>query len=57
MGGSQKGYVTTEDFYRVFDRTMPKGFDRDIALEAFRELDSDKDGKMSFKDFSDCLRF
>lgn len=36
---------------------MPNSFDRDIALEMFRELDSDKDGRMTYKDFNDCIKF
>ena len=31
--------------------------DRHIALEMFRELDADKDGKISYKEFMDCMRF
>jgi Ca2+-binding EF-hand superfamily protein len=36
---------------------MPRVFDRDLALELFSELDSDKDGKLSYKDFHDTLLF
>ena len=57
MGGQPKGYITMQDFHDVFDSAMPKCFDRDLALELFRELDSDRDGKMSYKDFNDSLKF
>lgn len=57
VGGNSKGYLTIEDFHRLFDQSMPKQFDRDIAMEMFRELDSDKDGRMSYKDFNDCVKF
>ena len=36
---------------------MPSCFDADLALEMFREVDADKDGKLSYKDFNDCMRF
>ena len=57
MGGAQKGYINMQEFYENFDRAMPRCFDRDLALELFRELDSDRDGKLSYKDFNDCLKF
>ena len=57
LGGAAKGFVSESDFLVAFDESMPGCFDRDIALELFRELDSDKDGKMSFKDFNDSLKF
>ena len=57
MGGAQKGYITMQDFYENFDRSMPKCFDRDLALELFRELDGDNDGNLSYKDFYDSLKF
>lgn len=31
--------------------------DRDIALELFQEIDSDKDGKINYKDFYDTMLF
>jgi hypothetical protein len=36
---------------------MPKVCDRDVALEVFQELDADKDGKLTYKDFHDALLF
>lgn len=57
LGGPSKGYISELDFLSVFDDSMPGCFNRDIALELFRELDSDKDGKMSFKDFNDSIKF
>lgn len=57
LDGPTKGYISEADFFKVFDGAMPRCFDRDIALELFRELDSDKDGRMSFKDFNDSLKF
>ena len=41
----------------AYNSSMPACFDRDIALELFRELDGDKDGRLSFKDFNDSLKF
>ena len=57
MGGQPKGYITMQDFFDNFDKAMPKCFDRDLALELFRELDSDRDGKLTYKDFNDSLKF
>ena len=57
MNGASKGYIGEDDFLGAFDKAMPACFDRDIALELFRELDGDRDGKMSFKDFNDSLKF
>jgi Ca2+-binding EF-hand superfamily protein len=36
---------------------MPKCFDVHLALEMFREIDTDKDAKITYKEFSDCMRF
>ncbi len=36
---------------------MPKCFNRDLALEMFKEVDADKDGKLTYKDFNDSMRF
>lgn len=57
LGGPSKGYISEVDFMQTYDSAMPKCFDRDIALELFRELDGDKDGRLSFKDFNDSLKF
>jgi hypothetical protein len=42
MGGEEKGFITLEDYYKVFDESMPRCFDRHIALELFKELSADK---------------
>ena len=57
LGGKEKGFVSFEDFHGLFDENMPKCFDRDLAMELFRELDADKDLKLTYKDFSDCMKF
>lgn len=57
LGGHEKGFISLSDFNEAFGQTMPKCFDRDLALELFRELDSDRDGKITFKDFNDCMKF
>ena len=58
MGGADKGFITIMDFFKIFDETMPKMFDRSIALELFKELNSDKgQGRMCFKDFNDAIKF
>ena len=57
LGGNEKGYISFENFHSLFDENMPKMFDRDLAMELFRELDSDKDMKLTYKDFSDSMKF
>jgi hypothetical protein len=58
MGGVDKGYITQEDFFRIFDQAMPRCFDRDVALELFKELNADKQhNRMTFKDFNDAIKF
>ena len=57
IGGKDKGFLTLKDYYDVFVQVMPKGFSRDLALELFGELDSDKDGKLTYKDFHDSILF
>jgi len=57
LGGKDRGFVTIRDFHAAFDRVMPRLVDRNVALEAFQELDADKDGKMTLKDFKDALLF
>lgn len=36
---------------------MPRLCDREVALEMFQELDADKDGRLTLKDFKDALLF
>ena len=57
MLGGEKGFITIVDFHQQFQECMPKMFDVDLALELFREVDGDKDGKLSYKDFNDCIKF
>jgi Ca2+-binding EF-hand superfamily protein len=57
LGGDKKGFLTLQELHSVFDAQMPKCFDRDIAFELFRELDSDRDGRLSYKDFYECVKF
>ena len=57
MGGKQKGYITLKDYHEQFDKVMPKVMDRNVALELFPELDADKDGKLTYKDFHEAMLF
>ncbi|XP_018583307.1 EF-hand calcium-binding domain-containing protein 11 [Scleropages formosus] len=45
-----RGFLTLEDFRRAFSRVAPRLPDRTIQ-EAFREVDRDSDGHISFRDF------
>ena len=54
MLGGDKGFISIVDFHQQFQQCMPKMFDAHLALELFREVDADKDGKLSYKDFNDC---
>ena len=58
MGAAEKGFISLSDFHALYDQNMPKCFDRDMALELYKELTSDKQQhRMSFKDFSDSIKF
>ena len=57
LGGSESGFISVKDFHEAFDRVMPRLVDRSVALEAFHELDADKDGKLTLKDFKDAMLF
>ena len=57
MGGKEKGYISITEFYNLTGECLPKCFDRALLLEMFREVDSDKDGKLTYKDFNDCMKF
>ena len=57
MGGKEKGYITVSEYYQLVKECMPSCFSAELAVELFREVDSDKDGKMSYKDFNDCIKF
>ena len=57
LGGKEKGFISIADFDEKFKASMPRLFSSDLAIEMFREVDSDKDGKLSYKDFNDCMRF
>lgn len=57
IGGDKKGFITIQELHSAFDSQMPKCFDRDVAFELFRELDSDRDGRLSYKDFYECIKF
>ena len=57
VGGKQKGFLSLSDYLQLFHHTMPPSFDRNVALELFYELDSDKDGKLTYKDFHDTMMF
>ena len=57
MGGKNKGFITIAEYHNLVKQCLPKCFDADLALELFREVDSDKDGKLSYKDFNDCIKF
>jgi Ca2+-binding EF-hand superfamily protein len=58
IGGKEKGFITAKEFYEAYAKYMPSGMDRDMALEVFcSEIDSDKDGKIMYKDFYDTMLF
>ncbi len=49
--------MSIRDFHQLYDKIMPRLCDREVALEVFQELDADKDGKITFKDFKDAMIF
>ncbi|XP_068942084.1 EF-hand calcium-binding domain-containing protein 11 isoform X8 [Petaurus breviceps papuanus] len=53
---SDRGFLTLEDFKKAFKQVAPKLPER-IVLEAFREVDQDSDGHVSFKDFEYAMNY
>ncbi|XP_074091631.1 EF-hand calcium-binding domain-containing protein 11 isoform X1 [Macrotis lagotis] len=51
-----RGFLTLEDFKKAFQQVAPKLPER-IVLEAFREVDQDSDGHVSFKDFEYAMNY
>ncbi|XP_062863336.1 EF-hand calcium-binding domain-containing protein 11 [Trichomycterus rosablanca] len=51
-----RGFLKLEDFRSVFARVAPRLPERTV-LEAFRHVDHDWDGHISFKDFEDIISF
>lgn len=49
--------MSLEEMLSMFDKNMPKAFCRDLAYEMMREIDSDRDGRITFKDFYECIKF
>ncbi|XP_069772015.1 EF-hand calcium-binding domain-containing protein 11 [Narcine bancroftii] len=45
-----RGFLTVEDFKRAFSKVTPHLHDQ-MVLEAFREVDRDSDGHVSFRNF------
>ena len=57
MGGKSQGFISAGDFFNLTTECLPSCFDKGVLLEMFREVDSDKDGRLTYKDFNDCLKF
>ncbi|XP_039391035.1 EF-hand calcium-binding domain-containing protein 11 isoform X6 [Mauremys reevesii] len=53
---SDRGFLTLEDFKRAFNSIAPKLPER-IIVEAFREVDQDSDGHVSFKEFESAMNY
>ncbi|XP_053538939.1 EF-hand calcium-binding domain-containing protein 11 isoform X4 [Ictalurus punctatus] len=51
-----RGFLKLEDFRSVFARVAPRLPERTV-LEAFRHVDHDSDGHISFKDFEDVIGY
>ncbi|XP_058254238.1 EF-hand calcium-binding domain-containing protein 11 isoform X3 [Hemibagrus wyckioides] len=51
-----RGFLKLEDFRSVFARVAPRLSERTV-LEAFRHVDHDSDGHVSFKDFEDVIGY
>ncbi|XP_022361253.1 EF-hand calcium-binding domain-containing protein 11 isoform X2 [Enhydra lutris kenyoni] len=50
------GYLTLEDFKEAFKQVAPKLSERTV-LDAFREVDQDSDGLVSFRDFEYAMNY
>ncbi|NXL88474.1 EFC11 protein, partial [Alectura lathami] len=51
-----RGFLTFEDFKKTFNSVSPKLSER-IIVEAFREVDQDSDGHISFKEFESAMKY
>uniref|UniRef100_A0A803J684 EF-hand calcium binding domain 11 n=1 Tax=Xenopus tropicalis TaxID=8364 RepID=A0A803J684_XENTR len=51
-----RGFLTLEDFKRAFRQVAPHLSERTV-VEAFREVDQDSDGLVSYKDFEFVLNY
>ncbi|NXG33496.1 EFC11 protein, partial [Dromaius novaehollandiae] len=51
-----RGFLTLEDFKKVFNSVSPRLSER-IVVEAFREVDQDSDGHVSFKEFESAMKY
>uniref|UniRef100_A0A8C3C5H0 EF-hand calcium binding domain 11 n=1 Tax=Cairina moschata TaxID=8855 RepID=A0A8C3C5H0_CAIMO len=51
-----KGFLTFEDFKKTFNSVSSKLPER-VEPEAFREVDQDSDGCISFKDFESAMKY
>ncbi|XP_075283442.1 EF-hand calcium-binding domain-containing protein 11 [Opisthocomus hoazin] len=51
-----KGFFTLEDFKKAFNSVYSELSERFI-VEAFREVDQDSDGHISFKEFESAIKY
>ncbi|XP_078518180.1 EF-hand calcium-binding domain-containing protein 11 [Lissotriton helveticus] len=51
-----RGFLTLDDFRKAFKHVMPLCSER-MILEAFREVDQDSDGHVSYKDFECAISY
>uniref|UniRef100_A0A8B9EE25 EF-hand calcium binding domain 11 n=1 Tax=Anser cygnoides TaxID=8845 RepID=A0A8B9EE25_ANSCY len=51
-----RGFLTFEGFKKTFNSVSPK-LSKRIVPEAFREVDQDSDGRISFKDFESAMKY
>ncbi|XP_068539951.1 EF-hand calcium-binding domain-containing protein 11 [Anas acuta] len=51
-----RGFLTFEDFKKTFNSVSSK-LPESIIPEAFREVDQDSDGCISFKDFESAMKY
>ncbi|XP_050567095.1 EF-hand calcium-binding domain-containing protein 11 [Cygnus atratus] len=51
-----RGFLTFEDFKKTFNSVSPK-LSKRIVPEAFRQVDQDSNGRISFKDFESAMKY
>ncbi|OPJ81581.1 EF-hand calcium-binding domain-containing protein 11 [Patagioenas fasciata monilis] len=53
---TDRGFLTFKDFKKAFNSASPQLSEK-IIVEAFKEVDQDSDGCISFKEFESAMKY